>query len=160
MKKINKLIPFANLASWRASLAKSKKIVITNGCFDILHLGHSKYLEQARELGHFLLVGINDDEGVRLLNKGPNRPINKQDDRAGLLAALECVDGVCIFSGSTATDFLKESQPNVYVKAGDYTIETLNKEELAVLKKCGAQINILPYHANYSTTNIIKKISK
>src|SRR6478736_2530154 len=100
----SKIIPYAELAAWRARTAGGK-LVVTNGCFDLLHLGHVTYLETARNLGDVLLVGVNGDQGVREL-KGPDRPVNEENDRAAVLAALESVDGICIFPEKTATRFL------------------------------------------------------
>src|SRR5512139_4063214 len=101
--------------------ARGKRLVVTNGCFDVLHLGHVTYLETARSQGDALLVGVNSDEAVRQL-KGPGRPVTPETDRAAVLAALESVDGVCIFAESTATRFLAAAQPDIYVKGGDYTL--------------------------------------
>ena len=99
---------------------KGKKIVFTNGCFDILHVGHVRYLEQARELGDILIVGVNSDSSVRRL-KGPKRPINREQDRVELLAALDCVNHVIIFEEDTPYKLIKEIQPDILVKGGDYT---------------------------------------
>jgi D-glycero-beta-D-manno-heptose 1-phosphate adenylyltransferase len=132
-------------------------MVVTNGCFDILHVGHVRYLAAAKRLGYFLMVGINDDAGVRKL-KGPTRPVNSAQDRAEVINALKYVDYVCIFPGSKATEFLRRCRPKVYVKGGDYTLETLDKEETAVLKDCGADIRILPMVPGKSTTETIRKM--
>ena len=101
---------------------------MTNGCFDLLHVGHVTYLEAARNLGDCLLVGVNGDAGVREL-KGTGRPINVEQDRAAVLAALQSVDALSIFPEATATRFLRLAEPDIYVKGGDYTLETLNQEE-------------------------------
>src|SRR5215471_6900062 len=100
--------------------ASGRKLVVTNGCFDLLHAGHVTYLETARSQGDALLIGLNGDDSVRQL-KGPDRPLNPESDRAGVLAALASVDGICIFAERTATRFLAAAQPDVYVKGGDYT---------------------------------------
>src|SRR6266404_2316324 len=111
-----KILTWEALPQWRAKLkAEAKQLVVTNGCFDLLHLGHVTYLEKARDLGDALLIGLNGDQGLREL-KGPNRPINSQDDRAMVLAALESVTAVCIFNERTATRFLSQAQPDIYVK--------------------------------------------
>src|SRR5271154_61975 len=108
----SKIIAWDKLPEWcKAFRATGKKLVVTNGCFDILHLGHVAYLEKARNLGDGLLVGINDDAGARQL-KGPGRPKNSEFDRAALLAALESVNGVCIFAGAVAIKFLEAAQPD------------------------------------------------
>src|SRR5213596_1001643 len=122
--------------------AAGKKMVATNGCFDLLHVGHVRYLQAARALGDLLAVGLNGDRSVREL-KGAGRPINNERDRAEVLAALECVDLVTIFPQSRATYFISASKPAIYVKGGDYTTEMLNAEERAALKKIGAEIRIL-----------------
>ena len=136
-----------------------KKIVATNGCFDLLHAGHVRYLETARALGGALIVGINGDESVREL-KGSGRPINNQDDRAEVVAALECVDLVTIFLEKRATKFLERAAPDVYVKGGDYKEDTLDAEERQVLQKIGAKIEIVPFEKGYSTSALLKRLGK
>ncbi len=138
---------------------RGKKLVVTNGCFDLLHLGHVTYLETARNYGDALLIGVNGDEAVRQL-KGPDRPVNEEHDRAAVLAALESVDGVCIFSDATATRFLALAQADIYVKGGDYTIETLNPAEREAVQSAGGRIVIIPFVPGKSTTSLLKKISK
>jgi rfaE bifunctional protein nucleotidyltransferase chain/domain len=124
----DKLITWDDLPKWRAALrARGQKLVVTNGCFDLLHVGHVTYLEQARILGEALLIGVNGDAAVREL-KGPTRPINSEQDRAAVLAALESVSGVCIFQEKRATHFLERAQPDIYVKGGDYTLGNLGPE--------------------------------
>lgn len=139
--------------------AWNRKLVVTNGCFDVLHLGHVSYLEAARNLGDALLVGVNADAAVREL-KGPTRPVNSENDRALVLAALGSVAGVCLFTEATATRFLALAQPDIYVKGGDYTLETLNQEERQVVERAGGQIVILPIVPGKSTTALLKKISQ
>ena len=136
-----------------------KKIVATNGCFDLLHAGHVRYLKAACALGGALIVGINGDESVREL-KGSGRPINNQDDRAEVVAALECVDLVTIFPEKCATKFLERAAPDVYVKGGDYKEDTLDAEERQVLQKIGAKIDIVPFENGYSTSALLKRLSK
>src|SRR5262249_34936971 len=126
---------------WRAA---GKKLVATNGCFDLLHLGHVRYLQAARALGDLLAVGLNDGDSVRKL-KGKGRPITAERDRAEILAALQCVDLVTIFPETRATRFIAASRPAIYVKGGDYSSETLNEEERAYLKEIGAEIRIIPF---------------
>jgi len=155
-----KLIARSALPAWRATQKKAgKRLVVTNGCFDLLHLGHVTYLEQARALGDLLLVGVNGDAGVRQL-KGPDRPVNVEADRAGVLAALACVDVVCIFEEKTAADFLVTSQPDLYVKGGDYNLETINQEERRIVEQAGGKIVILPLVPGKSTTSILAKIAR
>jgi len=139
--------------------ASGKRLVVTNGCFDLLHLGHVTYLETARHHGDALLVGLNGDESVRQL-KGPERPVTPEDDRAGVLAALESVSGVCIFAEKTATRFLAAAQPDVYVKGGDYTLDTLNQDERRAVEQAGGRIVIIPVVPGKSTTATLKKIMR
>jgi len=136
-----------------------KKIVATNGCFDLLHVGHVRYLKAARALGDVLIVGLNGDDSVRDL-KGPGRPVNSAKDRAELLAALEAVDVVTIFLEERATRFIQLVAPDVYVKGGDYKTATLNAEERQVLEKLGAKIDIIPFEKGYSTSSLLKKLQK
>jgi len=156
----DKILPWEKLRPWRESLRSAgKQLVVTNGCFDLLHAGHVTYLEQARNLGDALLIGLNADEGVRQL-KGPDRPVNPQDDRAALLAALESVTAVCIFNERTATRFLSEAGPDIYVKGADYTIETVPQEERRMVEKLGGRIAFIPFVPGKSTTALLKKISQ
>jgi len=136
-----------------------KKIVATNGCFDLLHVGHVRYLQAARALGDILAVGLNGDRSVSEL-KGAERPITTETDRAEILAALECVDLVTIFPEIRATKFLAAVRPAVYGKGGDYTSETLDEEERAILKKIGTEILIIPFETGYSTSELIEQICK
>jgi D-glycero-beta-D-manno-heptose 1-phosphate adenylyltransferase len=133
-------------------------LVVTNGCFDLLHRGHVAYLEAARDQGDALLVGVNGDEAVREL-KGRGRPLNGEADRAAVLAALEAVDAVCIFSERTATRFLTRAQPDVYVKGGDYTLDSLNPEERRAVEAAGGRILIIPYLPGRSTSELFRKIA-
>ena len=134
------------------------KLVVTNGCFDLLHPGHVTYLENARNFGDALLVGLNGDEATRQL-KGPGRPVNSESDRAAVLAALASVDGVCIFAEKTATRFLLAAQPDIYVKGGDYTLDTLSQEERGAVEQAGGKIVIVPFVPGKSTTALLEKIS-
>ena len=136
-----------------------KKLVATNGCFDLLHVGHVRYLQAARALGDLLAVGLNADRSVREL-KGGGRPITTESDRAEVLAALECVDLVTVFPEMRATRFLAAARPAIYVKGGDYRSDTLNEEERAALKKIGAEIRLIPFEAGYSTSRLIEQICK
>jgi D-glycero-beta-D-manno-heptose 1-phosphate adenylyltransferase len=155
----DKIIARKKLPAWRAAMqANGKKLVVTNGCFDILHLGHVSYLESARNLGDALLVGVNGDDAARQL-KGEGRPVNSEADRAAVLAALASVDGVCIFLEKTAVKFLAMAQPDIYIKGGDYTLETLNQDERRVVESAGGKIVIIPFVPGKSTTALLKKIS-
>jgi D-glycero-beta-D-manno-heptose 1-phosphate adenylyltransferase len=135
-----KIIPIENLAAWRTQIRKQGKgLVVTNGCFDLLHLGHVTYLQDARNQGDMLLVGLTSDAEVHRL-KGPARPLNTEQDRAAVLAALQSVD--------------------IYVKGGDYTIDTINQDERRFLEKRGTKIIILPGVPGKSTTGLLEKIAK
>ncbi len=154
---MNKILDLAQLAQESRRLAQEgKRLVATNGCFDLLHVGHVRYLAAARQLGDALVVGVNGDASVRAL-KGAGRPLNRERDRAEVLAALEAVNYVTIFPQMRATEFLLAAQPAVYVKGGDYTVETLNAEESAALQRCGATIKIIPFEPGYSTTGLLEK---
>ena len=155
---IKKLIDVENLAARAEELrAGGRRLVFTNGCFDLLHIGHVRYLAAARALGDALVVGVNGDESVRAL-KGEGRPLNRERDRAEVLAALESVDFVTIFSEKRATRLLSLVRPAIYVKGGDYTPETLNPEERATLDQIGAEIRILPFEPGYSTSRLIQQL--
>src|SRR5436305_10182565 len=129
----------------------SEKLVATNGCFDLLHVGHVRYLQAARALGDLLAVGLNGDRSVHEL-KGNGRPITAESDRAEILAALECVDLITIFPQIRATEYIAAVKPAIYVKGGDYSSETLDEEERAVLKEIGADIRLIPFETGYSTS--------
>jgi len=137
--------------------ATGKKLVATNGCFDLVHVGHVRYLQAARALGDLLAVGLNGDRSVREL-KGKGRPVTGERDRAEVLAALQCVDLVTIFPEMRATQFIGASHPAIYVKGGDYSSETLNEEERVLLKELGAEIRFIPFEAGYSTSRLLEKI--
>ena len=132
------------------------KLVFTNGVFDLLHVGHVRYLEQARKLGDALVVAVNGDAGVRVL-KGPTRPINSEQDRAEVLAALESVSYVTIFQTMRVTNLVTAIRPQIYVKGGDYTVESLNAEEREALEAAGSEIRILALVPGKSTTAIVEK---
>ena len=136
-----------------------KKLVFTNGCFDLLHVGHVRYLQAARALGDALAVAINGDRSVREL-KGDSRPINNENDRAEVIAALECVDFVIVFQEMRATRLLELVSPSIYAKGGDYTAATLNAEERAALEKIGTEISIIPFEKGYSTSQLIEKLKR
>ncbi len=137
--------------------ADGKTIVFTNGCFDILHVGHVRYLKAARDLGDCLILGLNSDQSVRNL-KGPTRPINNQDDRAEVLSALSAVDYIVIFEESTAENLISQIKPSIYVKGGDYNIKDL--PESTIVSHHGGQTILIPEVIGKSSSNIIKKIKK
>ena len=155
-----KIIGMNELAERSKELrAAGKKLIATNGCFDLLHVGHVRYLQTARALGDGLAVGLNGDRSVGEL-KGIGRPINNERDRAEVLAMLGCVDLITIFPEIRATQFISASMPAVYVKGGDYSAETLNAEERAILQKIGAEIRIIPFEKGYSTSLLLEKLRK
>lgn len=135
---------------------EGKKIVFTNGCFDILHIGHVRYLTAAKEFGDILIIGLNTDASVKML-KGNDRPINTEMDRAEVLLALKAVDYVVLFGEKTAEELIAEVKPDIYVKGGDYTLETL--PEAKIVQSYGGKVEFIPMVAGRSTTNIINKIS-
>ncbi|MGD0813965.1 MAG: adenylyltransferase/cytidyltransferase family protein [Verrucomicrobiota bacterium] len=160
MGTANKILTAPDLARWREGLRRAgKKLVVTNGCFDLLHLGHVTYLEQARRQGDALLVGVTSDAGVRAL-KGTGRPLNRAEDRAAVLAALQSVDAVHVFPELDARDFLKSIVPDVYVKGGDYTLDTINQDERRLLEELGVKIVLLAVVAGKSTSALLKKIHR
>lgn len=130
------------------------KTAFTNGVFDILHVGHLHVLNSASRLGDHLIVGLNSDSSVRML-KGNGRPINNHNDRKALLMAITYVDQVIIFEETNCSKLIREIKPDVYVKSGEYTIDTLNKEELAALRECNTQIVIIQPLPGYSTSRIV-----
>ena len=136
---------------------QGKKIVFTNGCFDILHAGHVRYLTKAKSFGDILIVGLNTDNSVKKL-KGENRPVNNELDRAEVLLALKSVDEVVFFDEQTAENLISEIKPDIYVKGGDYTLETL--PEAKIVQSYGGEVKFVQLVAGRSTTNIIKKISE
>ena len=138
---------------------RGRKLVFTNGCFDLLHVGHVRYLAAARGLGDALLVAINGDESVRAL-KGDGRPLNREADRAEVIAALESVDHVVIFQEVRATALLEKVRPAIYVKGGDYSAESLDAEERGALERMGTEIRIVPFEAGHSTSRLLEKMKK
>ena len=136
--------------------AAGRRLVFTNGCFDLLHVGHVRYLQSARALGDALVVAVNGDASVRAL-KGPTRPINSEEDRAEVLGALACVDFLTIFHEERVTELVRIIRPQVYAKGGDYTVASLDRGERGALEAAGADIRILPLVPGKSTTSIIEK---
>jgi len=153
----NKIFNSGQLKTVCDSIRKSKKIVFTNGCFDLLHVGHVRYLQAARALGDFLVVGINSDSSVKMLGKGPDRPVQSESDRAEILAALECVNAVCIFNESTPLKLVELVEPHFLVKGGDWKVEQIVGNEFVLSH--GGKVMSLPFVPGRSTSKIIKKIS-
>lgn len=160
MDTSSKLLNESSLATWRSRAREAgRKVVVTNGCFDLLHAGHVSYLESARAQGDLLLIGLNGDESVRQL-KGPSRPLNGESDRARVLAALECVSAVAVFPEKRAVRFLKSAAPDIYVKGGDYTLETIDQEERRAVEDGGGRIVFIPFLPGRSTTGLVEKIQR
>ncbi|WP_416403626.1 D-glycero-beta-D-manno-heptose 1-phosphate adenylyltransferase [Arthrobacter sp. LFS091] len=134
---------------------EGRRIVLTNGCFDVLHRGHTRYLNQAKQLGDVLVVALNSDSSVRQL-KGPDRPVNHEADRAAVIAALSCVDHVTVFDTPTPIPLIELLRPDVYAKGGDYTPEML--AETAAVERCGGTVTILDYVPEHSTTAVLERI--
>ena len=132
-----------------------KKVVFTNGCFDILHAGHVRYLNAAKALGDVLIVGLNSDESVRRL-KGEGRPVNPAADRAEVLAGLRAVDHVVVFGEATAEELVRQLKPDIYVKGGDYSLETL--PEAKIVGSYGGKTVLIPMVEGRSTTNVIRRL--
>lgn len=151
---LDKICPRDELAAQLARLPRP--LVFTNGVFDILHRGHVCYLAQARALGASLVLGLNSDASARLLGKGPDRPLNRELDRACVLAALESISLVTLFDESTPCELLKLVRPDLYVKGGDYDMETL--EETRLTRGWGGQALAIPFVDGYSTTALVKRI--
>ncbi|MBN2600691.1 MAG: D-glycero-beta-D-manno-heptose 1-phosphate adenylyltransferase [Candidatus Marinimicrobia bacterium] len=152
MQTRNKLVSRSELAQIIAKIQKEKKrVVFTNGCFDILHAGHVDLLEKAKSFGDHLVVGLNSDLSVKKI-KGPNRPIFSETDRARLLAALEVVDYIALFDEETPREILRQLQPDVLVKGGDYRINEIVGHDFI------PEVRVIPLVAGKSTTGIIKKI--
>ena len=132
-----------------------KTVVTTNGCFDILHVGHVRYLEKTKSFADYCIVLLNSDKSVKSI-KGPSRPINNENDRAEILSALRCVDYVVLFDEDSPKNLLDEMKPDVYTKGADYTMETL--PEADIMKKNGTRVEFIEFVDGKSTTNIINKM--
>ncbi|MDX2109294.1 MAG: adenylyltransferase/cytidyltransferase family protein [Verrucomicrobiota bacterium] len=160
MELINpKLFNLEEAVRQRSALRKrGAKLVLTNGCFDLLHPGHLFFLQGARQLGDALFVAVNGDASVKAL-KGPTRPILGEYERAYALAALSCVDGLVIFQSPRLDAEITALTPDIYSKAGDYSLDRLNPLERAALEKVGASIQFLPFLPGFSTTSLINKIT-
>lgn len=141
------------LSQVRQARREGKKVVFTNGCFDVIHRGHIKYLQEARALGDLLILGLNSDESVQIL-KGPERPVNSQDDRAYVLGNLQSVDWICVFDEETPIDLIQAIRPDILVKGGDYTAEQVVGAEFA------KSVKIVDYVEGYSTSNTLKKLGE
>ena len=141
--------------------ADGRRLVLTNGCFDLLHVGHVRYLQAARLLGDALAVGVNGDASAGRL-KGPRRPLTPEAERAEILAALECVDLVTIFGEDTACELVKEVRPAIYVKGGDYSLDPDDPTfppEGQVVREYGGEVHVVPFVAGHSTSEILRRIA-
>jgi D-glycero-beta-D-manno-heptose 1-phosphate adenylyltransferase len=153
-----KLLMFAAATAAREQLRSAgKRVVLTNGVFDLLHTGHLYYLKQARALGDALFIALNGDVSVRAL-KGPSRPVQNEEQRAYALGALACIDAVFVFNTPRLDREIRALRPDVYCKAGDYTLEKLDPDERSALEAVGAQITFLPFLPGFSTTALIARI--
>ena len=153
----HKLISREEAGRWVRELqAQDLKVVFTNGCFDLLHVGHVAYLEEARSLGDALVVAVNTDASVRRLGKGGLRPVNPEADRARVMAALAAVDRVVLFDEDTPLTLLTELQPDVLVKGGDYQMSEVVGREVVLAR--GGRVLILPFRAGYSTSLLVERI--
>ncbi len=153
-----KIMTLEEAVAWRKNLrGTARTLAVTNGCFDLLHRGHASYLMTAAGSADKLLLLVNSDESVREL-KGPDRPLNCEYDRAYLLACLEFVDAVVIFNSKRCNRELSAIQPDVYVKGGDYTVETLDPDERAALQEANAEIAFIQFLPNHSTSLLIRKM--
>ncbi|MGI5922916.1 MAG: nitroreductase family protein [Lentisphaeria bacterium] len=153
-----KIMTLDQAIAWHAALRNEHKtLAVTNGAFDLLHRGHVEYLNQTAKEADALLVAVNSDASVRQL-KGPERPLINENDRAMLLASLQAVDAVVIFNGPKPLDVFSAIHPDVYVKGGDYTEDSLDREEYALLKSVGARFVFIPFVAGFSTTSIFRRL--
>ena len=141
----------------REGQKNGKTFVVTNGCFDILHVGHARYLQKTKSFADYSIVMLNSDSSVKML-KGQDRPINNENDRAELLSSLSCVDYVVLFKEKSPAKLLEEIKPDIYTKGADYTLETLPERE--VVEKNHIRVEFIEFIEGKSTTNVIKKINK
>ncbi len=153
-----KIVEKSKLLKIREEASNNGKIVVwTNGCFDLFHVGHARILSEARSLGDLLIVGVNQDEVVRQL-KGPGRPVIPEDQRAELVASLECVDYVLLFDGLTPEKILSELRPDLHCKGGDYSNPSKSVPERETIESYGGKVKILKFYDGLSTTDIVNRI--
>jgi D-beta-D-heptose 7-phosphate kinase / D-beta-D-heptose 1-phosphate adenosyltransferase len=155
MEKIKTLVELQQIRS--AAQRAGKKVVWTNGCYDILHAGHVLYLQAAKRQGDILILGLNSDASVQK-TKGPKRPIVSEEERAIVLDGLSCVDYIIIFNDDSPLELIAALQPDVYAKGGDYTIDTINQDERWLVESYGGRIALLPGVPGMSTTAVIDKV--
>jgi rfaE bifunctional protein nucleotidyltransferase chain/domain len=155
-----RIYDLTGLLALREEAAKDgRKVVLTNGCFDLLHRGHISYLQASAAVGDLLVVAVNSDASVRAL-KGNDRPLNSEQDRAYALAALRCVDAVFIFPGPRLDPEILAIRPDHYTKAGDYTLETLDPGERSALETAQTTIHLMPFVQGHSTTSLIERAAQ
>ncbi len=155
-----KILSCDEAAAWREQLRHNNQtLVMTNGCFDLPHPGHAAYLNQARQEGDALLVAINSDESLRKL-KGPDRPVVPESGRAYMLASFAAVDAVVIYSTRDCVGLLEQLRPDVYVKGGDYSEETINQDERVVLNRLGCRLAFLTFVPAYSSSKLLAQLKK
>ena len=153
----HKVVDWEAAARWARDLqGQGKSVVFTNGCFDLLHLGHVRYLEEARSLGDALIIGVNTDLSVTRLGKGPGRPLTPEADRARVLAACACVDRVVLFAEDTPLALITLLTPDILVKGGDYQLDEIVGREVVLAR--GGRVVALPFVPGYSTTRLIDRI--
>jgi rfaE bifunctional protein nucleotidyltransferase chain/domain len=153
----HKIVDWEAAARWITGLqGQGKLVVFTNGCFDLLHVGHVRYLESARSLGDGLIVGVNTDASVKRLGKGPGRPLNLEGDRARALAALACVDRVVLFAEDTPLALITRLTPDILVKGGDYQLDEIVGREVVLAR--GGRVVAIPFAPGYSTTGLIERL--
>lgn len=158
IKAMGQIIRRENIRDFVDKLQKcGKKVVVTNGCFDILHVGHVRYLQKTKSYGDYLIVLLNSDKSVKSI-KGEGRPINAELNRAEVLCALACVDFVVIFDESSPRDLIDEIKPDIYTKGADYSLETLPERD--IIEKNGIKVEFIDFVEGQSTTNIINRINK
>ena len=154
-----KILPLRSLmAALDRQKKTGKKVVFTNGCFDVLHVGHTRYLQKARSMGDRLVIGVNSDASVRQLKKGPGRPVNSENARAEVLAALECVDYIVIFGEPTPLRLIQNLRPDVLVKGGDWAKHKIVGAE--AVESYGGRVKTVPFVQGFSTTRTLAKIQR
>lgn len=153
-KPVGRTLSRSELQDWLARERGNRKIVFTNGCFDLLHVGHVRYLQAARALGDILIVGVNSDASVRRL-KGPERPIQSESDRAEILGALSCVDISVIFGEDTPAELIRSVRPDILVKGGDWKVDQIVGGDF--VQSYGGEVKSLPFIESRSTTNLIER---
>ncbi len=155
-----KIMSMDSAIEWRKKLTdKNNRLVMTNGCFDLIHRGHIEYMLAARSKGDKLLIAVNSDKSVQSI-KGPDRPLNSEDDRSLVLASMGFIDGIIIFNTPRCDKIIEAIKPDIYAKGADYNIDTIDQTERKALEAAGSEIAFISFVPGYSTTSIIKKMDK